>query len=298
MTRELQSIARRCDGVRCDLAMLVVKEVFATTWANFPQELPPPAIGFWPRSIPIIKEANPNFLFLAEVYWGLEPFLQSLGFDFTYHKTVYDLLRDGRYGDLQKCLLAYPDTQLAASMHFLENHDEARAAAVFPPDKHRAAALVTLGLPGMRMFHQGQLEGRKLKVPAELARWPDEPVNQDIQAMYEKLLGTLKSSAVGQGEFRPLHPVGWPGNDSEQNFIIIQWQKTPQEFDLIVVNLAFHPSQCRVRLDVASLAEHDWELRDLLGPEVHRRHGPDLHSNGLYLDLPGYGAQLFRVRCF
>jgi hypothetical protein len=278
------------------MAMLVVNDVFAQTWAHIPQEIPPPAIGFWARSIPIIKHANPNFLFMAEVYWGLESLLQSYGFDYTYNKTVYDLLRDGRCADLQKCLLATSPQQFAASVHFLENHDEPRAAALFPPEKHRAAALVILGLPGMRLLYEGQLEGRKLQVPVQLARWPDELVNQDIHAMYEQLLDALKSSVVGHGEFCILHPTGWPGNDSAQNIIVIQWQKTPLEFDLVTVNLASHPSQCRVQLTVNKLAEHNWEMQGLLAPEVHHRSGTDLHSNGLYLDLPANYAQLFRVR--
>jgi hypothetical protein len=278
------------------MAMLPVNDIFAFNWACFPQEIPPPAIGFWARSIPIIKRANPNFIFMAEVYWGLEPLLQSYGFDYTYNKTVYDLLRDGRYHDLQKMLLACPSSQLAASVHFLENHDEPRAVSLFPPEKHRAAALLILGLPGMRLLYEGELEGRKLSVPVQLARWPEELVNRDILKMYEELLDALQYSAVGQGNFNVLRPTGWPDNESAQSFVIIQWQKTPLEFDLIIVNLASHRSQCRVMLVVDKLGEHDWEMRDLLGPEVHRYSGADLHCHRLYLDLPANGAQMFRAK--
>ena len=36
MTQLLQSFAGRCDGVRCDMAMLVLNDVFAKTWERFP----------------------------------------------------------------------------------------------------------------------------------------------------------------------------------------------------------------------------------------------------------------------
>ena len=45
---------------------------------------------------------------------------------------------------------------------FLENHDEPRAAATFPPGVHQAAAVVTFLTPGLRFFHQGQSQGRRV----------------------------------------------------------------------------------------------------------------------------------------
>jgi hypothetical protein len=35
-------------------------------------------------------------------------------------------------------------------------------------------------------------------------------------------------------------------------------------------------------------------MNDLLGSEEYQRFGDDLQKQGLYLDLPEYGAQLFR----
>ena len=49
-------------------------------------------------------------------------------------------------------------------MRFLENHDEPRAAATFPPPVHKAAAVVALLARGLRFFYEGQLEGRKVHV--------------------------------------------------------------------------------------------------------------------------------------
>src|SRR5205823_3485950 len=92
MIELLQSIAARCDGVRCDMAMLLLKEVFARTWTNFPCAVTAAEGEFWADAIPAVKGSRPDFLFLGEAYWDLEARLQSLGFDYTYDKRLYDYL--------------------------------------------------------------------------------------------------------------------------------------------------------------------------------------------------------------
>ena len=153
MTQLLQSIAGRCDGVRCDMAMLVLNDVFAKTWESFPiANHQSPASEFWASAIPAVKETHPGFLFLAEGYWGLEARLQALGFDYTYDKPLYDGLVSRDAAGVQRHLLGMPGGAVAASAHFLENHDEPRIASILSPAEHRAAALLILGLPGMRFL--------------------------------------------------------------------------------------------------------------------------------------------------
>ena len=295
MTQLLQSIAGRCDGVRCDMAMLVLNDVFAKTWESFPiANHPSPSSEFWASAIPVVKETHPGFLFLAEGYWGLEGRLRGLGFDYTYDKSLYDGLvsRDGV--GVQRHLLGMPIGMVAGSAHFLENHDEPRIASILSPAEHRAAALLALGLPGMRFLHDGQLSGARRKVPVQLARCAPEPVQAEIQTLYQQLLGTLPDTAVGQGSAELLEPrAAWPDNATARNFVVVQWQKSAPEFDLVVVNLAPHRSQCYARLTVQDLAAHNWGMRDLLGEECYKRSGDDLQNQGLYLDLPAHGAQLF-----
>jgi hypothetical protein len=291
----LQSIARRCDGVRCDMAMLLLNDVFAKTWEAFPADAVAPPSEFWADAITAVKKFNPGFWFLAEAYWGLQPRLQSLGFEFTYDKYIYDCLLDHRYADLQRHLLNATPEYLARSVHFLENHDERRIARVLSPDEHRAAALMVLGLPGMRLLYEGQLTGARMRTLVQLVRCPKEPVDAGILALYEGLLTAIKDSAVGSGEGKVLRPeTAWEGNPTAQNFVVVQWAKSPNEFELVVVNLASHRGQCRVQLSVPALAEHDWEMRDLLSGEIFQRNGSELTRAGLFLDLAGNGAQLFR----
>src|SRR5512136_598860 len=183
MIRELTRIARQCDGVRCDMAMLVLPEVFQRTWGI-------PSADFWPRAAAAVREEHPGFLFLAEVYWDLEWTLQQQGFDYTYDKRLYDRLRDGHVRPVREHLMAGLDFQDKLA-RFLENHDEPRAAATFPPEIHRPAAIVTFLTPGLRFFHQGQFEGRKIRIPVHLGRGPAEPTDADIDMFYRALLECL-----------------------------------------------------------------------------------------------------------
>ncbi len=311
---ELKSVADRCDGVRCDMAMLVLNDVFARTWAKFPclaQETergiystsPEPLEAgqgrdeFWTEAISTIKAAQPGFLFLAEAYWGLERRLLELGFEFAYDKQLTDLLTARRHVEVQPHLAALSEDQAVEFAHFLENHDEPRIASRLSLDEHRAAALLVMGLPGMRLPNEGQLSGATLRASVHLRRRPAETPQPEISALYELLFKTLPGTAIGRGKAELLKPIAaWNGNPTSENFIIIQWQSISTEFDLVVVNLAPHPSQCYVKLAIEGLGERDWQMTGLLRQEQYERKGAVLHESGLYLDLPAHGAQVFRFR--
>jgi hypothetical protein len=153
MTGLLAQLAERCDGVRCDMAMLVLNSVFARTWERLPAPEPRPTEEFWSSAITIAKRKNSDFIFLAEAYWGLEQQLQGLGFDYTYDKDLYDKLIYGDGPAVRQHIFGLPAQALRAGAHFLENHDEKRVASLLPLPRHRAAALLILALPGMRFFH-------------------------------------------------------------------------------------------------------------------------------------------------
>ena len=294
MIELLQAIALRCDGVRCDMAMLLLNEVFARTWEKFPCPSAVSEREFWADAIQVVKKSQPDFLFLGEVYWDLEARLQSLGFDYTYDKRLYDYLVYRNHTEVQRHLLSVTPGFVEAGAHFLENHDEPRVASILSLPEHRAAALLTLGLPGLRLLHDGQLDGARIKTPIQLSRRPLETPQPEIENFYQRLLASLKSSAVGRGKGEVLRPApAWPDNPTAENFVVVQWQAQPDCFDLVVVNLAPHHSQCFVPLTVENVARRNWRMKDLLGSEEHQRYGDDLQNQGLYLDLPEQGAQLF-----
>jgi glycosidase len=210
---ELTAIAGKCDGLRCDMAMLLLPEIFQRTWGLTPEP-------FWPKATAAVRAKYPTFTFMAEVYWDLEWTLQQQGFNYCYDKRLYDRLRDGHVGPIRDHLLACPDYQDKLA-RFLENHDEPRAASEFPWPQHQAAAIITFLSPGLRFFHQGQFEGARVRVPTHLCRGPVEPTNPEIAAFYAKLLQTLtETSAFRDGAWSQIQPQpAWPGNSTSDRFV-------------------------------------------------------------------------------
>jgi hypothetical protein len=294
---ELVNISALCDGVRCDMAMLVLSDVFERTWADRqrPDEADRAGGEFWTDAIQAVRARRPSFLFIAEAYWDLEWRLQQLGFDYTYDKRLYDrLLREGA-GSVYEHLKADPVYQ-RKSVRFLENHDEPRAAASLSSEPwHMAAALVMSTVPGMVLIHEGQLEGRKVKIPVQLGRRPHEVPSTVLSSFYRELLTCLQHPTFRSGEWRLLEPrPAWSENHSWQN-ILAFWWRGKQGDRCIVVNYAPYSGQCFVPLMVEHFHTHSLEFRDLLGNATYTRERNALASKGIYFDLPPYGIHLFEV---
>ncbi|HKZ08027.1 MAG TPA: alpha-amylase family glycosyl hydrolase [Methylomirabilota bacterium] len=288
MTGELLKISQQCDGVRCDMAMLVLPDVFERTWGRR-------AVSFWPQATARVRERLPGFRFMAEVYWDLEWEMLQRGFDYAYDKRLYDRLRDGHARPAREHLHAGLDYQ-ARLARFLENHDEPRAAATFSPGMHEAAAVVTFLSPGLRFFHQGQLEGRRKRISPHLVRAPQEPLDDARHKFYLRLLTVLAQPVVREGDWRLLEASpAWDGNWTWDCFIVSAWDGASGQRRLAAVNYAGHQAQCYVRLPYPDLAGRSVRLQDLLGPARYDRDGHELVSRGLYLDLPAWGYHVFEV---
>jgi len=288
MIQELLRIAGRCDGVRCDMAMLVLPEIFERTWGI-------PAQSFWPMAIRRVRERVPGFWFMAEVYWDMEWTLQQQGFDYTYDKRLYDRLREGHARPVREHLHAEPEYQKRMA-RFLENHDEPRALAAFTREVYEAAAVITFLTPGLRFFHQGQFEGRKKRISPHLIRGPREAVEPDIQGFYKSLLGVLARPVVREGQWQLLECTpAWEGNWTWDGFLAFSWEGPVGERLLVDVNYAPNQGQCYVRLPFADLDGHAIQLRDLMTSVFYERDGSDLVSRGLYLDMPPWGFHIFEV---
>jgi hypothetical protein len=297
MIAELSRIATRCDGVRCDMAMLVQPEVFRRTWGDraIPADGAPPAdTPFWPAAIRAVRQQRPGFLFVAEVYWDLEWELQQAGFDFTYDKRLYDRLRAGDARSVREHLMAHADFQ-EHSLRFLENHDEPRAAAVFGP-KLQAAAVIAFFVPGMRFIYDGQLEGRKTFVPMHVGRRPYEAVDVPLQSFYRRLLAALRRPEAHEGDWRLWNcRPAWADNGTWDQFIVFSWEQ-PDRRLLAAVNFGPAQAQCYVALELPGLLGREFTLIDLLGEARYDREGDGLAGNGLYLDMPPWGFHLFELK--
>ena len=288
MIEELVRIAGQCDGVRCDMAMLVLPDVFERTWSIRSEP-------FWPKATQRVREKVRDFCFMAEVYWDLEWTLQQQGFDYAYDKRLYDRLREGHARPVREHLHAGLDYQNKLA-RFLENHDEPRAAAVFSPEVEEAAAVITFLTPGLRFFHQGQFEGRKKRISPHLSRRPDEPVNPMLEQFYARLLAVLHRPEVREGQWKLLDCASaWEGNWTWDCFIAFAWHGSDRERLVVAVNYAPNQSQCYVRLPFTDLGDTQWRLENLIGDEVYDRRGSDLTSHGLYLDVPPFKASVFSL---
>ncbi len=285
---ELATIAGHCDGVRCDMAMLLLPDIFQRTWGV----TSPP---FWPRAIAAVRDEHRGFTFLAEAYWDLEWELQQQGFDYCYDKRLYDRLRRADAGAIRAHLVAGLDYQDRLA-RFLENHDEPRAAAVFPWPQHQAAAIATAFAPGLRFLHQGQLEGARVRVPVHLGRGPVEPPNTDIVDFYDRLLQVLSNDDFRDGDWSSIPPRrAWDANPTWRDFVAYAWQASHGARHVVVVNYSDHQAQCRLRLPFAGMAGRQFRLVDVMGNEVYQRDGACLVDPGLFIDLAAWRYNVFTL---
>jgi hypothetical protein len=286
----LSRIAQQCDGIRCDMAMLFLNRIFERTWGG--RAGPRPTTEYWVDVIPTIKKRYPGFLFIAEAYWDLEWELQQQGFDFCYDKKLYDRMEDAQAESIRLHLCADHSYQ-GRLLRFIENHDEPRAAATFSPPKQQSFAVTVATLPGTRLFHEGQFEGRKVRVPVFLGRRPDEPVDRGLLGFYAKLLEAINRPVFWDGQWSLCEQTGWPDNTSFQNLVAWSWFKVDEQY-LIVVNLSDCPSQARVRVPWADTSGSRLNLIDVLSGTIYERDERELVSPGLYVELRPWSYHFFR----
>lgn len=285
MVEQLSAIARHCDGVRCDMAMLILNDVFARTWNG-----PTPRTEFWAE----VRDALPDLMLIAEVYWDLEYRLQQLGFSFTYDKRLYDRLLHEPPSTVRDHLRGEQDYQ-EHSARFLENHDEPRSLATFGPDRIEAAAVICGTTPGLRFYHDGQLEGRRRFAPVQLGRWADEPPQPDLEAMYRRLLHATADRVFHEGDWKLLEvaPSGWTGHE---NLIAFSWQR-PSAYRLIVANPGRTAAEGLVPIGdaLASLPGGLLTFTDLLHERDYESDRGALLERGLWVRLEAGKAHLFRI---
>jgi hypothetical protein len=285
----LAAIADQCDGIRCDMAMLMTNQVFGKTWAG--RTGPEPAEEFWPAVIAEMRELHPETVLMAEAYWDLEWTLQQQGFDFCYDKRLYDRLTGENATSTRGHLRAEPGYQ-SRLLRFLENHDEPRVAERLTGDAERAAAVVIATLPGAILWHEGQFEGRRVRPPVFLSRRPDEPPDHELTGWYRRLLA---ANGVRQGTWALLEPEGWPDNQSCRNLLAWSWAAEDGARHLVVVNLSSEPAQGRIPLGWPDPPDQPWHLTDLLDGTVFDRDGDELVHSGLFVALQPWQAHVLSL---
>ena len=290
----LLDIAAQCDGVRCDMAMLMTNEVFSKTWSANRVGLAPQT-EYWEVVIPSIQKEYPEFFFMAEVYWDMEYKLQQQGFAYCYDKRLYDRMKHENAISVNAHLHADIDYQNKL-VRFIENHDEERAMASLGLQKSRMAALMVATLPGAKLWHEGQFDGNRIKLPVQLGRRPVENRDSQLYAFYNKLIHETHNDVYLQGEWTQLAvDRAWPENGSCDHLIAYAWHYK-NERRLIVVNYSDVQSQGRVILTALKLAAGTWTLTDILDHDkAYHRDGKRMSTDGLYIDLALWTAHIFTL---
>ena len=180
-------------------------------------------------------------------------------------------------------------------IRFIENHDEPRAAATFAPAKARAAAVVMSTLEGARLYHDGQLEGRRTRIPVFLDRGPDEPVDGDLRAFYGRLLrgrGRLRPAGRRVASVRVHRVARQPLLPSSSSPGAGAAPIAPPRRRQSVCGAA----QARVQIPWDDLRGRSWELTDRLSGQSFERDGDELSGDGLYVGLDPWASHFLAFK--
>jgi hypothetical protein len=147
--------------------------------------------------------------------------------------------------------------------------------------EQKAAAVLLLAQPGIRLLHEGQWAGHRRHTPVQFAdHWP-ETGNPEMTAFYERLLSSLARTVIGNGEM-DFCETGLP------HCFAMKWEGEARRISLAVVNLAPHRADFQIRdfeyggewANVFSENDSSWTWRD----------------SGLHIQLAGHGFALLELR--
>ena len=229
-----------------------------------------PLHGILGRCDPGDQKPLPGFLFIAETYWDLEWALQQQGFDFCYDKRLYDRLEHGS-GEPSGCISARKPPIRRSWFASSKTTTSREPRQHFRRQGARSRG-VTAHASGGRLFHEGQFDGRKVKVPVFLGRRPAEREDRDLRVFYRKLLRTVDSPVFRNGQWSLCERTGWPGNPSFQNLVAWNWTIRDGRC-LVVVNLSDSPVQARVHVPWQDAHGSTWVLSDPLSGANDEREG-------------------------
>jgi glycosidase len=285
---DLRTIASHCDGVRCDMAMLHLSDIFEKIWGRLLSGERPPAQEFWTEA----HAAVPGLILLAEAYWETEQRLLDLGFSFAYDKGLYDAVRDIRIPEVHERLAAGIGYQSRLA-RFLENHDERRCATVFGKDRLSSVVALMGTLPGLRFYHQGELEGYATHLPITLRIGAPVTPDPAATAFFERILRVTKEDVFHQGAWNFL-PVAPEGDATSANLVAYEW-RSEKQWKVIAVNLSDASSQGRIRFGECGLPAQEYVFNDELNGVRYLRRADELLRLGLFVRPDGFGAHLFDV---
>lgn len=293
MLQSILDIAKVSDGIRCDMAMLAVNDVFEKTWEKVinEQNFKKPTEEFWKISIGTVKKQYPNFLFMAEVYWDMEWSLQQLGFDFTYDKRLLERLEYSDANSIRDHLRAEKIYQ-EKSVRFIENHDEKRAIESLGENRSKMGAIIISTILGMSFYYDGQFEGKIKRLPVQLGREPECVFNKDLKLFYEKLLLITKNKVFKNGDWHLIEPQKGEDELSYNNILSWLWEYKEEKI-LVIINYSDYESSCHLKLNFG--IKEKFVFYDLLSDISYEREKNSLDRYGLFVKLLPYNAHIFQI---
>jgi len=275
--------------------MLPLNNIFYNTWIGVLKKYgyEKPEKEFWEEAIAQVKAKRVDFLFIAETYWDLEWQLQKLGFDFTYDKKLTDRLVGGNVQSIHNHLQAEEDYQ-NKSVRFLENHDEERAVVKLGRERSLAAAVIAGTIPGIALYFDGQCDGKKIKLPVQLGREPEEKQDEKIKEFYRKLINITKEEIFKNGKWKFLdtNPVA-QSDFTNENLLAWEW-RLDDDLRIVVVNYDSITSRCRLKFDIPA-KQDEIVLKDLINNNTYKRSLKEISEKGLFVELKSFHSHIFQI---
>ena len=292
MKDNLMKVASLADGIRCDMAHLVLNDVFGKTWA---EELNAwsyvrPQNEFWEYAFKEVKAKYPNTIFLAEVYedWEID-LLYKLGFTYTYDKQLLDKL-EGSPFDVNDYIHYKTEDYWGHSAHFVENHDENRAVYNMKTvEKAKAAGTIAATLGGMIFMNHGQWSGYRNKLDVHLRRGADEAEDTGTKKYYERLMKIVQDPAfTGSNYYFVYNMSGEKSND-----FIAYLREDGNSHYLIVVNYSDGTGCANVPIyNIEGNGDHP--VHEVIDDVEYIRNVDSIRNQGLIVCLYGWQSQIFK----
>ncbi|NMB56501.1 alpha-amylase [Candidatus Beckwithbacteria bacterium] len=290
MIKTIIKIAKYCDGLRCDMAMLVLNDVHGNIWQKELTNWEKPKEEFWQQAIGKTKAKFANFIFMAESYWNKEVDLQNLGFDYTYDKNLYDLINQNNNSALQNYLKTRVNT--GKWINFIENHDEQRAVTYFGKEKSQIGATLISTYAGAKLFYENQIQGYTKKLPVQLGRKITEEVNLDLQTFYQKLFTITQNQFFQNAKMQTLEIAQI---DKFPMPVAYLWQ-TDEEAKIIVLNFENNLVKGNLKIQTLDFKNDKVAFFEEIKQKNYEYKRNDLKKYGLYVELPAFQSQIFSVK--
>ena len=127
-----------------------------------------------------------------------------------------------------------------------------------------------------------------------LSRRPQEPLDQDLRAFYQRFLAVTTHDVFRTGQWRLCERTGWPDNPSYMNVLAWCWERGDERY-LVAVNFSGTASQALVRVALDDLRAKAWRLSDPLSGETYKRSGDEMAGPGLFVSLNPWRWHFFRL---